>query len=140
MLPTTSAIWSSLMLLLGLPISTASPIAGQGDPTALQCGRREPGGKWLATCRADANFNPNSMPARMAYGWALIEAQRYGSFGPAIVAGLWQAHWIYWFAPITGMMVAARVYEFLRQAEPPAISLERPPLGVQGPIPEELRG
>jgi hypothetical protein len=33
------------------------------------------------------------------------------------VAGLWQAHWIYWFAPITGMMVAARVYEFLRQAE-----------------------
>jgi hypothetical protein len=75
MLPTTSAIWSSLMLL-GLPMSTASPIAGQGDPTTLQCGRREPGEKRLATCRADANFNPNSMPARMAYGWALIEAQR----------------------------------------------------------------
>ena len=32
------------------------------------------------------------------------------SVGPAVASGLWHAHWIYWLAPITGMMVAARVY------------------------------
>ena len=32
------------------------------------------------------------------------------SLGPAVGSGLWHAHWIYWLAPITGMMVAARVY------------------------------
>jgi aquaporin NIP len=38
------------------------------------------------------------------------------SFGPALVGDLWRAHWIYWLAPITGMMAGARVYEFLRPA------------------------
>src|SRR5207244_9482584 len=40
------------------------------------------------------------------------------SFGPAAVAGLWHAHWLYWVAPITGMMTAARAYETLRHAQP----------------------
>lgn len=39
------------------------------------------------------------------------------SLGPAVAADLWQAHWVYWLAPITGMMAAARVYDFLRHAE-----------------------
>ncbi len=59
------------------------------------------------------------------------------SLGPAILGGLWDAHWVYWVAPITGMMMAARVYEILRRATPvrdelPAVALE--PLGVEGPI------
>ena len=33
------------------------------------------------------------------------------SFGPAIVSGLWMAHWVYWLAPVTGMLVAARTYD-----------------------------
>ena len=40
------------------------------------------------------------------------------SFGPAIVGGLWTAHWVYWLAPMTGMLVAARVYDGLRGAGP----------------------
>jgi aquaporin Z len=48
------------------------------------------------------------------------------SLGPAVVGNLWQAHWLYWLAPITGMVAAARVYEFLRHAEPPHPYRKRP--------------
>jgi glycerol uptake facilitator-like aquaporin len=56
------------------------------------------------------------------------------SFGPAIVGGLWTAHWVYWAAPVTGMILAARVYDGLRRAGPAAPSVEAAPLGVEGPI------
>jgi aquaporin Z len=32
------------------------------------------------------------------------------SLGPAIMLNLWTAHWLYWVAPITGMVAAAKVY------------------------------
>jgi MIP family channel proteins len=56
------------------------------------------------------------------------------SFGPALAGSLWQAHWVYWLAPITGMMTAARVYEFLRLAHAPRLPKAGAALGVQGPI------
>lgn len=56
------------------------------------------------------------------------------SFGPAVVGNLWRAHWIYWLAPVTGMIAAARVYDFLRQAEAPRATSRSGLLGVQGPI------
>lgn len=56
------------------------------------------------------------------------------SFGPALVGGLWQTHWLYWLAPVTGMLAAARVYDLLRHAEPPLAQPEVRPLGIQGPI------
>jgi MIP family channel proteins len=56
------------------------------------------------------------------------------SFGPALIGGLWRDHWLYWLAPITGMLAAARVYDFLRRAEPPLARAPERPLGVQGPI------
>jgi MIP family channel proteins len=56
------------------------------------------------------------------------------SFGPVLVGGLWQAHWIYWVAPVTGMLAAARVYEVLRHAKSPAAPADVIPLGVEGPI------
>jgi MIP family channel proteins len=56
------------------------------------------------------------------------------SLGPAAAGGIWEAHWIYWVAPITGTIAAARVYEFLRIARPPAVVPEGVPLGVQGPL------
>jgi MIP family channel proteins len=55
------------------------------------------------------------------------------SFGPAIVGGLWTAHWVYWVAPVTGMILAARVYDGLRRAGPAAQLAEEVPLGVEGP-------
>lgn len=32
------------------------------------------------------------------------------SFGPALVAGAWQNHWVYWAGPLLGGVVAALVY------------------------------
>jgi aquaporin NIP len=44
------------------------------------------------------------------------------SFGPALVGDLWPAHWIYWVAPTTGTIAAARAYEFLRTARTRQVS------------------
>jgi aquaporin Z len=38
------------------------------------------------------------------------------SFGPALVLGHWDWHWVYWAAPIAGGCLAALVYEFLLAA------------------------
>ncbi|HEU5304897.1 MAG TPA: aquaporin, partial [Gemmatimonadales bacterium] len=56
------------------------------------------------------------------------------SFGPAVAGGFWDAHWIYWLAPVTGMLAAARAYDFLRHVRPPEGVGPAAPLGVEGPI------
>jgi len=55
------------------------------------------------------------------------------SLGPAVVGHIWTSHWLYWLAPITGMLIAMRGYEMLRgpNAVPPIRDL---PLGVEGPV------
>jgi MIP family channel proteins len=53
------------------------------------------------------------------------------SLGPAVVGGFWTAHWVYWLAPITGMVAAARVYDWLRDAKAPTASRL---FGVQGSV------
>lgn len=35
------------------------------------------------------------------------------SFGPALVGGIWQHHWVYWIAPIIGAQLAVLVYRYL---------------------------
>lgn len=44
------------------------------------------------------------------------------SLGPAVAGNSWEAHWLYWIAPIVGMLLAARAYEYLRNATPPVVS------------------
>jgi MIP family channel proteins len=44
------------------------------------------------------------------------------SFGPALVAGAWEAHWVYWVAPILGALLAGWVWQQM-QAEPTTSSL-----------------
>jgi len=56
------------------------------------------------------------------------------SLGPAVVGGMWQGHWLYWIAPVSGMIAAAWAYELLRHAAPP-LAAPLASLGVQGPIP-----
>ena len=56
------------------------------------------------------------------------------SLGPAFVGGLWASHWLYWVAPLTGMAVAARVYDRLRSARAPESMPAAHPLGIQGAI------
>jgi aquaporin Z len=57
------------------------------------------------------------------------------SFGPALVGGVWHAHWVYWLSPITAMIAAARAYDLLRAARPPIVGSIAPVVGVQGPVP-----
>jgi len=57
------------------------------------------------------------------------------SLGPAIVSGVWTAHWLYWLywlAPIVGMVGAMRAYELLRGGSIAPRSARA--LGVEGPI------
>ncbi len=35
------------------------------------------------------------------------------SFGPALAAGVWDNHWIYWIGPLVGAALAALIYEFV---------------------------
>lgn len=55
------------------------------------------------------------------------------SLGPAVVGDIWTSHWLYWLAPIAGILVAMRGYEMLRGASavPPRRDV---PLGVEGPV------
>lgn len=55
------------------------------------------------------------------------------SFGPAVVGGLWDAHWLYWIAPLFGAVCGARAYEYLRAARAPSAS-QHSGIGVQGAI------
>jgi aquaporin Z len=41
------------------------------------------------------------------------------SLGPAVIGGVWDAHWLYWAAPIAGMLVAMRLFDALRPRSPP---------------------
>ena len=52
------------------------------------------------------------------------------TLGPAIVSGVWTAHWVYWIAPVAGMIVAARGYELLRTPNEAAISLQNVTVGA----------
>jgi glycerol uptake facilitator-like aquaporin len=39
------------------------------------------------------------------------------SFGPAIAAGSWTAHWLYWLGPLLGAALAVLTYGYLRKGE-----------------------
>ena len=56
------------------------------------------------------------------------------SLGPAVAGNLWQSHWLYWAAPIAGMLIAARVYEFLRGTAPPSAVPRGAAVGLEGPL------
>jgi MIP family channel proteins len=53
------------------------------------------------------------------------------SLGPAVVGNVWTGHWLYWIAPVFGMVVAMRAYDMLRGDE--ATQADEA-LGVEGPI------
>lgn len=35
------------------------------------------------------------------------------SFGPAVVSGVWENHWVYWLGPFAGAAIAALVYDIV---------------------------
>jgi MIP family channel proteins len=58
------------------------------------------------------------------------------SFGPALIGGEWRAHWVYWVAPITAMVVAAQVYDALRLTAAPRAKTDHTVIGLEGPVGE----
>ena len=43
------------------------------------------------------------------------------SLGPAVASGVWTAHWIYWTAPVLGMMTGAQLYRLLEPVRARAV-------------------
>ncbi|XP_076334598.1 aquaporin-like [Tachypleus tridentatus] len=41
------------------------------------------------------------------------------SFGPAVISGVWEYHWIYWLGPILGGIVAGIIYQHMFSSSPP---------------------
>ncbi|XP_066532618.1 aquaporin-4 isoform X1 [Hoplias malabaricus] len=40
------------------------------------------------------------------------------SFGPAVITGHWENHWVYWVGPLIGAVLAAALYEYLFCPDP----------------------
>ena len=89
--------------------------------------------------RAQAAAAPFVVGATVFAGALVTGPLTGGSFnpartlGPAVAGGVWTAHWLYWAAPILGMVAAVHAYERLRGASAPAVP-RRVPIGVAGPI------
>jgi MIP family channel proteins len=89
--------------------------------------------------RSPAGVAPFAVGATVFAGALVTGPLTGGSFnparslGPALVSGTWDAHWLYWLAPIAGMIAAMHLYERLRPAGTPAKARETV-LGVDGPI------
>jgi MIP family channel proteins len=41
------------------------------------------------------------------------------SFGPALLSGSWNSHWVYWVGPLLGAAFGALLYRYVRAASPP---------------------
>jgi len=94
--------------------------------------------------RAPAGVAPFALGATVLAGALVTGPLTGGSFnparslGPALAGGGWAAHWLYWAAPISGMIAAMHLYERLRPASAVMVPKDAP-FGVEGPIPIERR-
>jgi aquaporin NIP len=89
--------------------------------------------------RTSASATPFAIGATVFAGALVTGPLTGGSFnparslGPAVVGGLWTAHWLYWVAPITGMVTAMHLYELLRGTDARA-PMPRAATGLEGPL------
>ncbi|MDX1660555.1 MAG: aquaporin [Gemmatimonadota bacterium] len=136
------AVWT----LLGAPevVGQTVPEIGIGEAFAVE---------WLITFAFVFVVSAVASDERVAYGSAGLAigfAYAFGvlfaglltggamnparSLGPAVAGNVWEAHWIYWLAPIFGAIAGAWTYETLRAARSPDLSLKRERLfTVEGP-------
>lgn len=66
-------------------------------------------------------------PAALAIGFTVAVNAMWGgpisgasmnparSFGPALVAGIWNYQWLYWLAPVVGAILGASLYQLVRE-------------------------
>lgn len=74
--------------------------------------------------RGPASLAPVLLGATVCLG-ALVTGPLTGgsfnparSFGPALITGTWRDHWLYWVAPILGMIVGLKAYDACFAARP----------------------
>ena len=56
------------------------------------------------------------------------------SFGPALLSRNWSGHWLYWLAPVLGMVVAMRLYDQLRPSAADDDAAKPGLTGTEGPL------
>lgn len=90
--------------------------------------------------RVPASVPPFAIGATVFAGALVTGPLTGGSFnparslGPAVAGGGWAAHWLYWAAPIGGMLAAARLAEYLRGANTSDVVPHGVAVGADGPI------
>ena len=93
--------------------------------------------------RVPATVPPFALGATVFAGALVTGPLTGGSFnparslGPAVAGGGWTAHWLYWLAPIVGMVAGMHLYDALRTTSPAAVAAEVPKavtIGVEGPL------
>ncbi len=97
---TDAALWSELILTFFLALvvfAVATDHRVDGRAAAMAVG----GYVAMAATGWGAIANASMNPAR--------------SFGPAVASGVWDSHWVYWAGPIVGAVLAAVVYELMRE-------------------------
>ncbi len=100
----SSALWSEIILtffLVFVIFAVATDERAQGAFAAIAIG----GYVGFAATGWGPVANASMNPAR--------------SFGPAVAANVWEAHWVYWVGPIAGALLAAAVYELMREPHTP---------------------
>jgi MIP family channel proteins len=102
----SGSIWQSFGLevvltavLMFVIISVATDTKAEGAPAAIAIG---------FTVALDALWGGPISGASM---------NPARSFGPALIAGQWEHHWLYWAAPIIGAAVGAWAYQFIREPQ-----------------------
>lgn len=108
-----AALWSELILtffLVFVVFAVATDARAQGAFAAIAIG----GYVGFAATGWGPVANASMNPAR--------------SFGPAVAVNTWEAHWVYWAGPIAGALLAAAVFELLREPHTPdpAVARELP--------------
>ncbi len=97
-------------------ISTARAFVVEAGYTAIL-------GLVIMGVTSDARVAPSVVPFAIGatiFAGALVTGPLTGgsfnparSLGPAIVGGVWTAHWLYWIAPVVGSVVGMRTYLIL---------------------------
>ncbi len=95
---TSQSFWLELLLtaiLMFVILAVATDAKADGHHAAIMIG---------------ATVAMNALWAGPISGASMNPAR---SFGPALLSGTWQAHWIYWLAPLIGASLGALAYTLI---------------------------